>query len=195
MRYIKTFLLEIDRWLYALVAYFPGSIGVKLRASYFKLKIQTIGERIIFGTGIEITGAENIIIGNCISVARNSSIHAHGGKVLIGDNLGMNSNSCIGAADGGEIIIGNDVMIAQNVVLRASDHAFSDTSKPICYQGHTGGRIVVGDGCWIAANSVITRNVTIGEHSIVGAGSVVTKDVEPYSIVGGVPAKLIKKRR
>ena len=54
--------------------------------------------------------------------------------------------------------------------------------------------IEFGDDVWICANSVITRNVTIGEHSIIGAGPVVTRDVAPYSVVGGVPAKLIKTR-
>lgn len=56
------------------------------------------------------------------------------------------------------------------------------------------GKIIIGDDCWIAANAVITSGVVIGSHSIVGAGAVVTSDIEPYSIIGGVPARLIKKR-
>jgi galactoside O-acetyltransferase len=61
-------------------------------------------------------------------------------------------------------------------------------------QGHSGGTIVIVDDVWIGSNTTITRNVRIGSHSIVGAGAVVTKDVDPYSIVGGVPSKLIKYR-
>ena len=193
-KYFRTIGFEIGRWVYAFVSYFPGSTGVKLRGFYFRRKIKkTIGP-LIFGTGVEITGYENIQLGKLICIAKNSSVYAHGGQVIIGDNLGMNMNACIGAADGGSIIIGNDVMIAQNVVIRASDHEFSDVNVPMCYQGHTGGKIVIGNDCWIAANAVITRNVTIGDHSIVAAGAVVTSDVEPYSIVAGVPAKLIRKR-
>lgn len=185
---------EIDRWVYAFISFFPGYLGVKLRGGYFKYKIEKAKGPLIFGTGVEITGYENIELGNLTCIAKNSSIYAHGGQVVIGNNLGMNMNACIGAADGGCIIIGNDVMIAQNVVIRASDHAFSNPTMPMCKQGHTGGKIVIGNDCWIAANAVITRNVTIGDHSIIAAGAVVTSDVEPYSIVAGVPAKLVRKR-
>ena len=162
---------------------------------YFKGKFKKCGSPLILGTGIEITGFENIELGNDTSISKNSSIYAHDGKVMIGNNLGMNTNACIGAADGGSIIIGNDVMIAQNVVIRASDHEFSNPDIAMCRQGHTGGQIIIGNDCWIAANAIITRNVTIGDHSIISAGAVVTSDVEPYSIVGGVPARLIRKRK
>ncbi|HQT26384.1 MAG TPA: acyltransferase, partial [Burkholderiales bacterium] len=84
---------------------------------------------------------------------------------------------------------------AQNVVIRAADHAHSSTSEAISKQGHAGGTIIIEDGVWIGANVVVTRNVRIGEHSIVAAGAVVTRDVPPYSIVGGVPARLMKSRK
>jgi galactoside O-acetyltransferase len=118
-----------------------------------------------------------------------------GGWINIGDNFSMNTNSCIDAADNGKITIGDDVIIAQNVVLRASDHEHSSLEIPIKNQGHTGGEIIVDNGVWIGANVVITRNVKLGKHCIVAAGAVVVKDVEPYTIVGGVPAKLIKRRK
>jgi galactoside O-acetyltransferase len=194
VKYLKSIDSELDRWVYAFFSFFPGSIGVKLRGFYFRQKIKNSIGPLLFGTGVEITGYENIQLGKLTSIAKNSSIYAHGGQVIIGDNLGMNMNACIGAADGGCIIIGNNVMIAQNVVIRASDHEFSNLTVPMCKQGHTGGKIVIGNDCWIAANAVVTRNVTIGDHSIVAAGAVVTSDVEPYSIVAGVPAKLIRKR-
>jgi galactoside O-acetyltransferase len=90
--------------------------------------------------------------------------------------------------------IGADCLIGQNTVLRASDHEYKAIDVPIINQGRTGGKIVVEDDVWIGANVVVTRNVCIGAHSVVAAGAVVTKDIEPYSIVGGVPAKLIGKR-
>ena len=124
-----------------------------------------------------------------------SSIYAHSNAIIkMGNNISINSNACIGAADGGKVIIGDNVLIAQNVVLRASDHEFKSIEIPINKQGHTGGEIIIGDDCWIGANAVITRNVTIGDHSIVATGAVVTKDIEPFSIMAGVPAKLIRKR-
>lgn len=94
----------------------------------------------------------------------------------------------------GKIVIGNDCSIAPNCVLRASNHTFTSIEIPIREQGHTYGEIVVEDDVWIASNCVVTANTRIGKGSIIGAGSVVTKNVEPYSIMGGVPAKLIKKR-
>jgi galactoside O-acetyltransferase len=79
------------------------------------------------------------------------------------------------------------------VVLRASNHVFESREKLINEQGHGGGIIVQND-VWIASNVVVVPNVTIGEHSVVAACSLVSHDVEPWSVVGGVPAKLIKRR-
>lgn len=78
---------------------------------------------------------------------------------------------------------------------RASNHTFDNLDLPIIEQGHTYGEIIIEDDVWIASNCVVTANTRIGKSSIIAAGSVVTKDVEPYSIVGGVPAKLIRKRK
>ena len=114
--------------------------------------------------------------------------------IKIGNNVSVNENTVIGASEKGEIIIGNNVLIAQNVVLRASDHGFQSANTPMIEQGHNNGKITIEDNVWVGANSVITRNVTIGSGSIVGAGAVVTKNVNNNVIVGGVPAKFISKR-
>lgn len=192
---IKKIAFEIVEWFTFLLNVIPGNIGIFLRRIIYKLIFNNCGKKLTLDPNVKITGFKNIKLGDHVQVSINSSIHAHnGGKIIIGDRFGMNTNSTIGAADGGEIIIGNDVMIAQNVVIRASDHEFKDIHIPISQQGHSGGKIIIGNGCWIAANVVITANVEIGEHSIVAAGAVVTSNIEPYSIVGGVPAKLIRKR-
>ena len=86
-------------------------------------------------------------------------------------------------------------MIAMNVVLRVSDHLYSDVSMLIKEQGHLAGVIDIQEGCWIGANAVVVKNVTIGCHSVVAAGAVVCKDVPPYSVVAGVPARVIKSRQ
>ena len=124
-----------------------------------------------------------------------SALHVNGGgESRIGRNVAINRNSVIGAAEHGRISIGNDVLISQNVVIRASDHRYSSPDVLIIHQGHSSGVIEIGDDVWIGANSVITKDVHIGSHSIVAAGAVVTKDVPPWAIVGGVPAKVIKYR-
>jgi galactoside O-acetyltransferase len=186
---------ELREVLGDIVAYWPGRAGRMIRAWRFSRRTAAAGSNLWIEIGVQITGIENISVGRNFRVRRYSSLLAEGGTLHIGDDVSINSNACLGAADGGRIVIGNDVLIAQNVVLRASDHEHRSVAVPINRQGHTGGEIVVEDGVWICANAVITRNVRIGAHSIVGAGSVVVDDVEPYTIVGGVPAKVIGKRR
>jgi acetyltransferase-like isoleucine patch superfamily enzyme len=92
------------------------------------------------------------------------------------------------------ITIGSNVLIAAGVRIITRKHGFSDMEHPISEQGYTNAPIVIKDDVWIGFNAVILPGVTIGRGSIIGAGAVVTKDVAPYSIVGGVPARLLKKR-
>jgi galactoside O-acetyltransferase len=193
---IIKFVIEIVVWFQSLLNFIPGNFGIFSRRFVYNLLFNYCGSKLVLDPCVKITGFKNISLGSYVQISRYSSMHAHNnGRIVIGDRFGMNTNSTIGAADYGEIIIGNDVMIAQNVVIRASDHEFMDINIPISQQGHRGGKIIIGNGCWIAANVVITANVEIGEHSIIAAGAVVTHDIEPYSIVGGVPAKLIRKRK
>ncbi|MBW2561916.1 MAG: acyltransferase [Deltaproteobacteria bacterium] len=124
-------------------------------------------------------------------------IHAAGDGsecLVLGDRVKTNANVMINSDMSGCIEIGNAVIIGPNVVIRASSHQFADCSRPISDQGHTPGRIVVCDDVWIGANAVLLPNVTIGCGAIVAAGAVVTKDVEEYAIVAGVPAKRIGTR-
>jgi galactoside O-acetyltransferase len=106
----------------------------------------------------------------------------------------MNTNVEIGASCG-VIIIGNDCSVGANSVLRAADHRYERTDIPINKQGHTYGEIIIEDDVWIASNCVITSATIIRKGSIVSSGSVVKGEVAEYSIVSGVPAKLIIKRK
>tara|TARA_Y100000991_G_C21709108_1_gene237101 strand:- start:224 stop:532 length:309 start_codon:yes stop_codon:yes gene_type:complete len=94
----------------------------------------------------------------------------------------------------GEIIIGKNVLIGPNSVLRSNNHNYKTSQKPINQQGMSEGKITIEDDVWIGSNVVILPNVIIGKGSIVAAGAVVTSNVEAFSIVGGVPAKLIGLR-
>ncbi len=166
-----------------------------MRRWLFSKRLKSLGLRAGFGYGALILGAKSISIGDDVSIMRLSQLHAHdGGSIRIGNNVSINTNTLISAANGGYVEIGNNVAIAQNVVIRASDHVFSDTNRPFKEQGHAGGDIFIEDDVWIAANVVITRNCRIGAHSIVAAGAVVTRDVLPWTLVGGVPAQIIKRR-
>lgn len=118
-----------------------------------------------------------------------STVNNGVGHVHIGDRtrLGM-SNVIIGP-----INIGNDIMFAQNIVCSGLNHVYEDINIPIADQPVTTSLITIEDEVWIGANAVVTAGVTVGKHSVVAGGSVVTKDVPPYSIVGGNPAKLLKQ--
>ena len=92
------------------------------------------------------------------------------------------------------ITIGNNVLIAAGVRMITRKHGFGDSARPMSEQGYDNAPIVIEDDVWIGFQVVVLPNVTIGKGSIVGANAVVTRDVEPYSIVGGVPARLIRER-
>jgi acetyltransferase-like isoleucine patch superfamily enzyme len=85
--------------------------------------------------------------------------------------------------------------MSPRVSIYAENHLFDDPELNIKEQGVKREFVKIEDDCWIAANTVILAGVTIGRGSVIAAGSVVTKDVPPYSIVGGVPAKVIKSRK
>ena len=111
------------------------------------------------------------------------------GDVIIGDR------TLIGISDViiGPVTIGNDVLFAQHVVLSGLNHGYQDVHIPISKQPYTTRQIIVEDGVWIGANTVVTAGVTIGKNSVVAAGSVVTRDVPPFSVAAGNPAKILKQ--
>ena len=115
-------------------------------------------------------------------------------KLVIGDYCAFNSGVIINADCGGVVDIGNYVMVGPNVMFRASNHRYTDRETPIQKQGHNAGKILVEDDVWIGGHVVVLTNVTIGRGAIVAAGAVVTKDVEAFSIVAGVPARQIGVR-
>jgi galactoside O-acetyltransferase len=179
----------------AFLSSIPSEIGIRIRQIAYKPLFKKCGKNLRIDSGVTILGFENISIGDNISFMKNSYIYAHdNGDLTIGNNFTINSNSQLGASFG-KIIIGNDCAIGPNSVLRAANHRFDDPNIPIRKQGHKYGEIIIEDDVWIASNCVITANTKIGKGSVIAAGSVVTKDVESYSVVGGVPAKLIKKRK
>jgi acetyltransferase-like isoleucine patch superfamily enzyme len=93
----------------------------------------------------------------------------------------------------GPVTIGNNVIFAQNIVMSGLNHSYEDLNLPISKQKEITSLITVEDDCWIGANAVITAGVTIGKHSVVAAGAVVTKSVPPFSVAVGNPARIIKQ--
>jgi len=122
--------------------------------------------------------------------------NSYGGEIGEGLKIGDHSNigpyCYIGCS--GYIEIGNNVMMSPRVSIYAENHVFDRIDTTIQSQGVHRQFVKIEDDCWIAANSIILAGVTIGKGSVIAAGSVVTKDVPPYSIVAGIPATIIKQR-
>jgi len=111
------------------------------------------------------------------------------GDVVVGDRTRIG----IGSVLIGPVRVGNDVRLAQYVVVSGLNHGYKDINQPIWKQPVDTNMITIEDESWIGANVVIVSGVTIGRHSVVAAGSVVTRDVQPYTVVAGNPA--VAKRR
>ena len=111
------------------------------------------------------------------------------GDVVIGDYTRIGIHDTII----GPVTIGSHVNLAQGITVTALNHNFEDKNKRIDEQGVSTKPVVIGDDVWIGANAVILPGVTIGKHAVVAAGAVVTTDVPENTVVGGVPAKVIKK--
>jgi acetyltransferase-like isoleucine patch superfamily enzyme len=111
------------------------------------------------------------------------------GDVIIGDNTVIGLGNVII----GPVHIGNNTMLAQNIVISGLNHGYEDPEISPSMQGVTCNQINISDDVWIGANSVITAGVTLGRHCVIGAGSVVTKDVPEFSVAVGNPARVIKR--
>jgi acetyltransferase-like isoleucine patch superfamily enzyme len=117
-------------------------------------------------------------------------------NISIGKNVVIRPNTMLFADDTktGQICIEDDVEIGAGVHFYVNNHAYDRSDIPIKYQGYFKSEpILICRGAWIGACCVILPGVTIGQNAVVGAGSIVTRDVEPFTVVAGNPAKIIKK--
>jgi acetyltransferase-like isoleucine patch superfamily enzyme len=175
-------------------------IGKKVRI-FYPNNLQ-VGYNTIIEDGAEINclSLQGIKLGNRVTIGKYAIIrpsNIYGGP--IGEGLTMGDNSNIGPYNyigcSGKITIGNNVMLAPRVSIYAENHVFDHPEILIRDQGVEKKEVIIEDDCWIAANSILLAGVTIGKGSVVAAGSVVTENVPPYSVVAGVPAKWIKSRK
>jgi acetyltransferase-like isoleucine patch superfamily enzyme len=116
--------------------------------------------------------------------------HTYG--ISAGRNLMVNAGAFLYGRGG--LRFGDDVMIGPNAVIVSSQHRFDDPRIAMVYQGHKADFVDVGSDVWIGANAVILPGVRVADGTVVSAGAVVTRDTEPYSIVGGIPAARIGMR-
>jgi acetyltransferase-like isoleucine patch superfamily enzyme len=147
------------------------------------------GARVRPRTRMDVVPWNKFELGEDSTIEDFSAINNGVGNVIIGNRtkIGL-SNTIIGP-----VIIGNDIRLAQNITLSGLNHNYEDINLPIHVQGVSTATIIVEDDCWIGANVVVVAGVTIGKHSIVAAGSIVTKNIPPFSVAVGNPARIIKQ--
>jgi acetyltransferase-like isoleucine patch superfamily enzyme len=147
---------------------------------------------------IDALSVYGIQLGNNVSIGKNTTIECSGsmkflGKGLnVGNNVGLGTHGFFGCAGG--IDIGDDTIIGNYVSLHSENHNYKQTKIPIRNQGVNHKGIVIGSDCWIGAKVTILDGSHIGNGCVVAAGAVVRGIIPPYCVIGGVPARIIKKR-
>lgn len=142
-----------------------------VKSTFLRIQGAKIGRWITYYPGIKIIPAKNLVIGDFVDLAWGVIITTKGG-----------------------VEIGERTLVGYDSKIISSNHAVPSNKGRIFNSGHVSKKITIGRDVWIGANSVILPGVNIGEGAIIAAGSVVTKNIDPFTIVGGVPAKLIKNR-
>lgn len=160
-------MVNVLNWLYNWMTFSTAA----LRAAIWRVVAKKIGHKVYIFSRVRLLSPGNISIGNCCCLNHDTDIEGRGG-----------------------VEIGNFVLIGPNCQILTSGHSYSRYDLPISYQGTDQASIKICDDVWIAANAVILSGVTVGRGAIISAGAVVTKDVESFAIVGGVPAHFIRYR-
>jgi acetyltransferase-like isoleucine patch superfamily enzyme len=198
MKLLKKFfakiLLELGAYLEWFIFALPGISGGKFRIWWCKAKMGNFGSKGGLSDGIKFIEPRNMKFGSSCFVGSRSFFTADGGEICVGNDTSFNTNVHINASGGGIIRIGDSVLIAPNVVLRTAGHRFDDPYTNIRKQGYIVKNITIEDDVWIGSNVTIMSGVTVGDGSVIAMNSHVVKNVEPYSLIGGNPAKLIKYR-
>lgn len=195
----------------------PGALGLVLRKTFYKPLLGAVGRNVMFGRSItmrhpkkiligdnvviddyavlDAKGEHNrgIVIGNNVLIGRNTVLSCKNGDIQIGDNSNIAMNCFVQSAK--EVNIGKNVLFAAYCyVIGGGNHRTDRTDIPIIAQGQVVKGISVEDNCWIGAGVKIMDGTTIGRDSIIGSGAVVTKDIPPFSVAAGVPARVMRKR-
>ena len=171
---------------------------MKIRVIIGKMIYNTLGKHMPLSDGHFNFGSKKIrafcghlMLNHCgtnVNIEKGAQFSS---DISLGDNSGIGVNAYIAS----KVSIGNDVMMGPYCFIYTSNHKIDDITIPMWKQGFTEPKpVVIEDDVWIGARVTILPGVTVGKGSVIGAGSVVTHNVEPYSIVGGNPAKLIRKR-
>lgn len=171
VNFFSLLFLELEGWVYWLVGYFPGAVGILLRNIAYIFFLKKKNGIVWVQPRVTIIQSNNFTVGRNCAINTGSYINAKGG-----------------------ISFGDNVLVGANVTISSGRHPIEGKNPPVFERPTEPLPIIVEDDVWIGANAVIMPGVTLKKGTVVGAGAIVTKNTEEYSVVAGVPARIIKYR-
>ena len=206
----------LEQTLQAAVGWVPTIVGIGLRAILYRLMLRMEGLAAI-ESGVRLRFANYIRLGQGAYLDQNTYLHACPGGITIGAGtlvmhgavlhvynfrgmrqcgIHIGRDSLVGEytviRGQGGVVIGDRVYTSPMAQIIAVNHVFDDPDCPFCEQGITAQGITIEDDVWIGSGAVVTDGVHVGQGAVIAAGAVVTKDVPAHTVVGGVPAKVIR---
>jgi GT2 family glycosyltransferase/acetyltransferase-like isoleucine patch superfamily enzyme len=204
-------------FIIGLASQMPGALGLLLRSKLYPKLLGRVGRNATFGVGVvlrhpgKIFIGDNVIIDDCcvldakgkdnhgirigngVFLGRNTILNCKNGDIILEDNVNISFNTTIFSAS--EVRVGADNLLAAYCYLVGGTHHFDDPSVPVMYQGRSSKGIQIGPGGWLGAHVTVFDGVKIGKHAVIGAGSLVNKDLPDNVVAAGAPAKVIRKRK
>ena len=206
----------INGLLFLLCKEFPTVFGSWMRPKLYRLILGAVGSGCLLERSVRLEVPSKIYIGNRVVlsqncwispgmitgeirfgddtfVAHNTTLRAEGGTIVTGEHVQISRNCYLNGC--GNITIGDHTMLGPNTTIVSVNHRYDRLDKPIRLQGIIREPVTIEEDVWTGANITILPGVTIGRGTVVAAGAVVTKDIPPYSIAAGVPAKVVGSRK
>jgi acetyltransferase-like isoleucine patch superfamily enzyme len=202
--------------LLTLLSDLPGIGLAYLRGTLYRTVLGQVGRRCLIEQNVRLLSPRRIFLGSRVMVGEGTLLDAwaHDGAIRLQDDVWISRGCVLVAGDGqavtleskvyvghycvffghAGITIGRDTLIANHVQLLCGNHNINRRDIPVRLQGGTGFPIVVGQDVWLGAGVIVLGGVTIGDGAVIAAGAVVTKDIPPYAIARGVPAKVVGER-
>jgi acetyltransferase-like isoleucine patch superfamily enzyme len=208
----------IEQSAQAMCGWLPTGLGLILRSLVYTPLLAKGSARGYFENGVELLYMSGIHCGRSVYVDRHARIHASPARIELGDHCRVMwgaylctyvSNSrqgegivtgrncwigvnCVIASGQGGIFLGDNVLIGPNTILVTGDHDYRQKDRETIEQAYVGRPILIGNNVWIGANAAVLGGVSVGSRAVIAAGAVVTNDVSEGTVVGGIPAQVLK---